>query len=114
LVVSAGTPAPHLAPGTGAPTPLKGLEPADGIVRFTADGRGLLIRRRKVPNDGSWLVFRLDLATGARTLVRTIAPLPESIANGGAGQLLMTADGSAYVYGYGVTHSDLFLVKGLK
>jgi serine/threonine protein kinase/Tol biopolymer transport system component len=103
-----------LAPSTGAAVPVKGLEPPDGIIRFTADGRSLLLRRRKVPNDGSWVIFRLDLATGLRTLVRTIAPLPESVANGGAGQLLMTADASAYVYGYGVTHSDLFLVKGLK
>jgi len=100
--------------GTGAAVPARGLEPADAIIRFTADGRGLLLRRRKVPNDGSALVFRLDLATGARTLVRTIAPLPESVANGGVGQIRMSADGSAYVYGYGVTHSDLFLVKGLK
>src|SRR6185503_3392087 len=101
-------------PSTGAAVPLKGLEPPDNIIRFTPDGRSLLLRRRKVPNDGSQQIFRLDLASGARTLVRLIAPLPESVANGGVGQVLMTADASAYVYGYGVTHSDLFLVKGLK
>jgi hypothetical protein len=101
-------------PSTAAAVPVPGLEPADGLVRFTADGRGLLVRRRKVPNDGSQQIFRLDLATGARTLVRVITPLPESVANGGVGQVFLTGDASAYVYGYGVTHSDLFLVKGLK
>ncbi len=110
LVAIAGS-----AAGASVPTnPVKGLEPADGPVRFTADGRGLFVRRRTVPNDGSQLVYRIYLATGARTLVRTITPLPESVANGGVGQVLLSADASAYVYGYGVTHSDLFLVKGLK
>jgi eukaryotic-like serine/threonine-protein kinase len=112
-LVSTGSPVPGGAT-TATAVPVRGLEPADAVIRFTADGHGLLIRRRKVPNDGSWMVFRLDLATGVRTPVRTIAPLPESVANGGVGQVFMTADASAYVYGYGVTHSDLFLVKGLK
>ena len=54
----------------------------------------------------------MDLTTGVRTPVRLIVPIPESTSR--FGQLLMTADASAYAYGYGVTHSDLFLVKGLK
>jgi hypothetical protein len=57
---------------------------------------------------------RVDLTTGARTPVRTVMPLSESIGNGGVGQLLMTSDGAVYVQGYGVTQSDLFLVKGLR
>ena len=58
--------------------------------------------------------MRVDLATGARTPIRLITPLPEAVTSGGVAQLLMTADGSAYVYGYGVTHSDLFVVRGLR
>ena len=101
-----------LDPKNGPPEPLRFLEPADGVIRFTADGRGVLVRR---PADtGGVHVIRVDLATGTRTPVRTISALPESVSQGGIGQLLMTADGTAYVYGYGVTHSDLFLVKGLK
>jgi hypothetical protein len=96
----------------GAPEPVRGLDPADGVIRFTADGRGFFVRR--LIADGVIQVSRVDPATGARTPVRQIAPLRESVGMGGIGQLLMTPDASAYVYGYGVTLSDLYLVKGLK
>jgi eukaryotic-like serine/threonine-protein kinase len=99
------------APGA-KPEPIKFLEPPDGVLRFTADGQSLFVRR--VQPGGVFQVLRVDLATGARTPVRTVAPLPESVSAGGIGQFQMSLDGSAYVYGYGVTHSDLFLVKGLK
>ena len=46
--------------------------------------------------------------------MRTVLPVPEALGNGGVGQLLMTSDGAVYVQGYGVTQSDLFLVKGLR
>jgi dipeptidyl aminopeptidase/acylaminoacyl peptidase len=96
------------SPG-GAPEPVRGLEPGDGIIRFTADGRGLLVRR---PAGGGGVeVIYVDLASAARKPVRTISPIPGT---GAIGQLLTTSDAGAYVYGYGVTHSDLFLVKGLK
>jgi Tol biopolymer transport system component len=101
-----------LDPKSGSPEPVRFVEPAEGVVRFTADGRGVLVRRQA--DTGAVQVTRVDLATGARTAIKTILPLPEAVSQGGVGQLLMTADGSAYVYGYGVTHSDLFLVKGLK
>ncbi len=99
-------------PKTGAPVSVPVLEPADAIIRFTADGRSIMARR--AAGGGAVQVFKIDFATGARTPVRTISPLVESVGQGGIGQLLMNGDGSAYVYGYGVTHSDLFLVKGLK
>jgi len=56
-------------------------------------------------------IIRVDLASGTRTPVRTMMPMPGT---GAIGQLLLTPDASGYVYGYGVTNSDLFLVKGLK
>jgi Tol biopolymer transport system component len=96
----------------GAPQPVPFAEPADGVLRFTADGRGFLVRR-PAP-DGAAQILRLDLTTGARTPLRVISPLRESVGMGGIGQLLLTADASAYVYGYGVTQSDLYLVKGIK
>jgi Tol biopolymer transport system component/tRNA A-37 threonylcarbamoyl transferase component Bud32 len=99
--------------GNGAaPEAIRFLEPADAVIRFTADGRGLLLRRRI--ENGAAQVTRLDFATGARTPVRTVVPPPEAVSKGGVGQLHMTAGGSSYVYGYGITHSDLFLIKGLK
>jgi sugar lactone lactonase YvrE len=96
----------------GAPEPIKGLDPAEGVVGFTADGRGLFIRRATA--DGVVQISRVDLATGARTPVRQVSPLRESLGMGGIGQVLMTPDARAYVYGYGVTFSDLYLVKGLR
>ena len=99
--------------GKGEPQPLKFVDTTDNIVRFTADGSAALIRRPPRA-DGGVDVVRVDLTTGARTPVRTVMPLSESIGNGGVGQLLMTSDGAVYVQGYGVTQSDLFLVKGLR
>ena len=111
-IPAAGAPAPS---GTTASAPsgveaVRGLEPADGLIRFGNDARTVLVRR-PAPNRAVQ-VFRVDLTTGVRTPVRLIVPIPESTSR--FGQLLMTADASAYAYGYGVTHSDLFLVKGLK
>jgi Tol biopolymer transport system component len=99
-------------PPGGQPEDIKYLDPQDGPLRFTADSRSLFVRR--LQPGGAVQVLRLDLATGARTPIRTITPIPESVSTGGIGQLQVSIDGSGYVYGYGVTHSDLFLVKGLK
>ena len=96
----------------GDPRPVAGLEPQDGIIRWTPDGRGLYVRRRL--DSGAVQVTQFDLETGKRTPVREIEPLPESAGMGGIGQLLISSDASTYVYGYGVRMSDLFLVKNLK
>jgi Tol biopolymer transport system component len=99
--------------GKGAPEPLKFIDnDAEGIIRFTEDDRAALVvgpRRR----DGSVDVVRLDFSNGTRTPVRTIRPVPEAVGTARVGQVLMTPDGAAYVQGYGVTQSDLFLLKGI-
>jgi len=108
------TPDGHWAIGPlagGPPQPIKGLSPTEGVIGFTADSRGVWIRERR--QDDAVQVSRLDLATGARTPLRLIAPPHESLGMGGVGQILMTPDGRAYVYSYGVNASDLFIVKGL-
>jgi Tol biopolymer transport system component len=102
----------QIDPPAGEPEEIRHLEAADGLIRFTADGRSVFVRRAQP--GGAVQVLRLDLGTGARTVVRTITPLPESISQGGVGGVQLSVDGSSYVYGYGVTHSDLFLVRGLK
>lgn len=94
---------------SGAPEAVRGIEPGDGMVRFTREGRNLLVRRAM--SDGAVQIIRVDLVSGTRTPVRTIVPMPGT---GAIGTLRLTSDANAYVYGYGVTHSDLFLVKGLK
>jgi hypothetical protein len=99
--------------GKEQPETLKFVDPSEGIVRFTIDGGAALIRLPAAV-DGSVVVLRVDLKTGARTPVRTVSPLSQAIGNGGVGQLLMTSDGAVYVQGYGVTQSDLFLVSGIR
>jgi dipeptidyl aminopeptidase/acylaminoacyl peptidase len=95
-----------------APTPVPSVRPDEGIIRFTPDGRSLVIR--PISNDRTASILSLNLTTGVRTPLRTVTPLAESVGMGGVGQLLVTPDASAYVYGYGVTQSDLYLVKGLQ
>ena len=58
-------------------------------------------------------VYQLDLATGKRTLWRTLAPAdPAGVSQ--IGPIVMTPSGSSYIYGYHRTLSDLYLVEGLK
>jgi len=96
----------------GPPQTIKGLEKTDTPVAFTADGRGLFLR--STLSDSSVQVSRIDLASGARTPVRQIAPPPESLGSGGIGLLRITPDGRGYAFGYEVTMADLYIVKGLK
>ncbi|HEY6325143.1 MAG TPA: hypothetical protein VIW73_01325, partial [Candidatus Cybelea sp.] len=96
----------------GDPRPIVGVDPLDFIFRWTTDGRGFYVRRKL--DSGSVEIARFDLATGKRTPVRQITPLPESVGMGGIGQLLITPDASSYVYGYGIQMADLYLVKGLR
>src|ERR1700683_2553209 len=85
--------------------PVLGLTAKDFTVK---DNGGVWIRERR-PDDGVQ-GSRLGLATGARAPLRHIAPPHESLGTGGVGQILMTPDGRAYVYSYGVNASDLFIV----
>ena len=56
---------------------------------------------------------KLDLATGKRTLWRSLAPAdPAGVSQ--IGPIVMTPDGASYIYGYHRTLSDLYLVEGLK
>ena len=58
-------------------------------------------------------VFRLDLATGAKQLWREIMP-SDGAGITDIGPILITPDSKSYVYEYGRTLSDLYLVEGFK
>jgi Tol biopolymer transport system component len=93
----------------GEPTPIPGLDPQDGVAQITADGHFLYVRRRaEVPMK----VYRLEIATGRKELWRTLMPGDAA----GVANLspLPTPDGSAYIYSYIRTLSDLFLVEGVR
>ncbi|HEY4230226.1 MAG TPA: hypothetical protein VGO79_08635, partial [Thermoanaerobaculia bacterium] len=94
----------------GEPTPITALSEEDTLSGWGADAHHLFVyRRRDVPGR----LYRLDLSTGKKDLVREVMPAD------GAGivdiaPIIETPDGNAYVYGFQRTLSDLYLVEGLK
>jgi hypothetical protein len=87
-----------------------GPEPDD--VRWSADGRSLLLARFEGPRVR---VDRLDATSGARTLVREI-PRPGGKAGllGQANTVRLSGDARWYAFGYFSWLTDLYLVEGLK
>jgi hypothetical protein len=58
-------------------------------------------------------VYRLELASGKKSVWKEIAPLdPTGVST--IGPILMTPDGKTYVYGFHRTLGDLYLVEGLR
>ena len=106
---AAGTRALYAVEG-GEPRPVPGLDTDDALARWGADGRALYVYSR-----GVWpiKISRLDLATGARTPFKEIAPAdPSGILD--APRLFLTPGGDAYVYFLRRLLCDLYVVEGLK
>jgi Tol biopolymer transport system component len=100
-----------LIPAGGGPArAIPGVLPGDEPMQWMDDGNTLLVKRAGTP---SLRVYRLDLATGARTLFREIVPQDPAGMSGFYG-LRFTPDGRFYAYSYFRTLSDLYLVEGLK
>jgi hypothetical protein len=97
----------RLSDGTHEPVP--GLRPGELPMRFSEDGRALLVAHG---NGLPWVVERMDIATGRRT------PAIEIRAREAAGLRLsiidVTADAKHYVHSYSRLLTDLFVVKGLR
>jgi Tol biopolymer transport system component len=97
----------------GQPRPCPGIEPRDRLLRWSADGHAIFIRRDKSP---AIQVYRLELASGRRTLLWELAPRDR------AGVTLyhlnfnvrVTSDGKSYAYSFLRSLSELYLVEGLK
>jgi hypothetical protein len=94
----------------GEARPVSGLLPGDIPVEWYKGGEKLFVRRpRQATND----IYTIDLGDGQRRLWKTIGPtdltgLPT------APYLLLTQNGSQYVYTSNRIFSSLFVVKGLK
>jgi eukaryotic-like serine/threonine-protein kinase len=96
--------------GGGEPRLVPAVQAEEAPTGWSADGRALyVIRRGEIPA----LVFRIDLASGERTLWKRLEPA-DSAGIDTIGRVLMSADTKAYVYSYVRTLSDLYLVEGLK
>ncbi|MGA8493489.1 MAG: protein kinase [Terriglobales bacterium] len=101
----------YLYPAAGGePRVVNGMEAGDIPITWSQDGHSIyLYRTGEVPAK----VYRLELATGKRTVWKQIAPLdPTGVST--IGPILMTPDGKTYVYGFHRTLGDLYLVEGLK
>jgi len=94
----------------GDPKPVSGMDPGDIPINFSTDGNSVfLYRTGEVPAR----VYRVELATGKKTVWKEIAPLdPTGVST--IGPIQMTPNGKTYVYGFHRTVGDLYLVEGLK
>jgi Tol biopolymer transport system component len=98
-----------LFPLDGGPLREFGLRGDDVIAGWLADSRTILVASRTQPVS----VSRLDIATGQRTAVTTLAPgeMDGVITVGG---VTFAPDGDHYVFGYPRLLSELFVIEGLK
>jgi Tol biopolymer transport system component len=96
---------------TGGPTKaVSGFLPSEQPIEWSADGKSLYVYQ---PGEFPAKVYQLDLTTGKRILWRSLAPAdPAGVSQ--IGPIVMTPNGSSYIYGYHRTLSDLYLVEGLK
>ena len=88
---------------------IPGLQTGDQASSWSQDYKILFVYQSgEVPAK----VYRLDLATGKRTLWKQLVPGdPAGVAT--IGPILVTPDGKTFVYGFHRTLADLYLVEGL-
>ena len=104
--------------GTGSLYPVAGGErktvpgwlPQDFWITWSADGHSAYVYHDEKT---SAPVYKLDLATGKRDLVTTLAPSdPAGIT--AVLNVRMTPDGKTYAYSYDLELSDLFIVENVR
>ncbi len=96
--------------GGGAVRPINGSEKGDTSVGWSADGANVLVGRR---GENPFPIFRIDLASGKRTLWKQISP-PDPGGITGIAPVIVRPGGDSYVYGATRILSTLYLVEGLK
>ncbi|MFL6195255.1 MAG: protein kinase domain-containing protein, partial [Thermoanaerobaculia bacterium] len=96
--------------GGGRPRTVSGLDSRERLLRWSADGKGLLVARR---SELPLKIFRIDLETGKRELWKEISPadpaglIPKITIH-------LTPDGRSYVYNSQRILSSLYIVDGLR
>jgi len=93
----------------GDPKPIAGFPEGFIPVSWSGDGKSIFMYNA---GDLPAKVDRLNLATGQRQAWKTLMP-PDVAGVTDLGPILITPDASAYVYEYGRTLSDLYLVQGI-
>jgi len=94
----------------GDPRPIPGFAAGEDIIGWGVDGRWLNVYQ---PGELPARVYRLEVATGQRTLWKQLIPSDRAGVEH-VGPILITNDGKTCVYGYHRTLSDLYLVEGMK
>jgi serine/threonine protein kinase/Tol biopolymer transport system component len=94
----------------GAATPIAGLRDGETAIEWSADGRALFVHR---PTGVPRQIWRLDLASGERTLWREIVPTDPAgvLANL---EVMLTPDGRSYVTVFYRMLSILYLASDLR
>ncbi|MGH9369744.1 MAG: TolB family protein, partial [Thermoanaerobaculia bacterium] len=92
------------------PRPVPGLGIEDLSIRWTADGRSLYVWRSSAPPGRIDLV---DVETGRRTLWKEFRP-PDPAGVLQVGPVVITPDGSSYVYSYRRVLDELHLATGIR
>jgi eukaryotic-like serine/threonine-protein kinase len=99
----------------GPPRAVPGVEPADHLIRWDAEGKKVFLARAE--GFASVSIFRLDPASGKRELWKKIGPAdPTGLSNNSGidNNVLLTPDGKVYSYSYMRDLSDLYVAEGMK
>ncbi len=94
----------------GAPARVPGMLPGEEPIRLSREGRSLFVAR---PREVPLRVFRIDLASGARSHWKDLEPADKAGLSY-VRHVRLSAEGSAYAYQYRRWLSDLYVVEGLK
>jgi WD40 repeat protein len=88
---------------------INGVTPTDRLIRFSAESDAIFVfTRGEIPAK----VFRVDLATGERKLVRELSP-SDLTGVEGLTSVRMTPDATAFAYSYPQRLNELYVVEGL-
>jgi Tol biopolymer transport system component len=93
----------------GPARPLTGVPSTEGLVRFTADNRFLIVR---AATRQPARLFKVDLKTGQQQPFREIGP--SEAMTGAVTNVDVTDDGSAYVYNHRDPLNTLYVATGVR
>jgi eukaryotic-like serine/threonine-protein kinase len=92
-----------------SPRPVPGVEAGDIPLRWTPDGKSIYVYRPTAP---PLRVELLEIATGKRSLWKELVP-PDPGGVEQMGPVMISDDGTSYVYSYRRTLDDLYVVPGM-
>jgi hypothetical protein len=97
----------------GKPQAVRGLDPADTPIRFSADGEALFALQWTDSAPPGGRLFRIDLATGRRTPFLELT-LPDLQGAFMWPELDVSPDGRSYLYSFNRIQSELYVIDGLR